>query len=99
MTNRVKEVIARALYEWSGSGQGVDDMLAEIAMAQSDAILAALEAAGYVVVERAVIDALVVALEKAKPYVAAYESEHMSNVALEVLLNADAALALARKKG
>ena len=44
------------------------------------------------------IDALVAALEKAKPYVAAYESEHMSNVALEVLLNADAALARAGRK-
>lgn len=49
MTPSAKEVIAMALYEYSGSGQGVDDMLAEIAMAQTDAILAALEAAGYVV--------------------------------------------------
>ena len=47
-----KEVIAAALFEWGGSGQGVDDILAEIATAQAVAILAALDAAGLVVVPR-----------------------------------------------
>ncbi len=45
------------------------------------------------------IDALVAALEEALPYVASYESEHMSNVALAVMTKAEAALALARKGG
>ncbi len=42
-----REIIARALVDWSGSGQGADDMLAEIANGQADAILAALTAGGY----------------------------------------------------
>lgn len=41
------DIIARALCEWSGSGQGVDDMLAEISAAQSAAILSAISASGY----------------------------------------------------
>ncbi len=47
-----REIIARALVDWSGSGQGADDMLAEIANGQADAILAALTAGGYRILAR-----------------------------------------------
>lgn len=42
-----REVIAQTLFEFSGNGQGVDDMLAEIANAQTETIIDALTAAGY----------------------------------------------------
>lgn len=44
------EVIAAALLEYSGSGQGVDDMLVEIAQSQTSAIIDDLRAAGYIIV-------------------------------------------------
>ena len=57
-----RDVIVKALFDWAGSGQGVDDMLAEIAQAQSDAILSALAAAGYRVVREGGLDAAIEAL-------------------------------------
>lgn len=54
--DKAREIIADALFEFSGSGQGVDDMLAAIAEAQSDVILSALSAAGYRVVGPGEVD-------------------------------------------
>ena len=34
-----RDIVAKALYDWAGSGQGVDDMLAAIAEGQADDIL------------------------------------------------------------
>ena len=47
-----RDVIAGILFEYSGSGQGVDEMLAEIATAQADAIIAGLEASGRSIVHK-----------------------------------------------
>lgn len=48
----VRDVIAGILFEYSGSGQGVDEMLAEIATAQADAIISGLEASGRAIVHK-----------------------------------------------
>ena len=42
-----RDIVAKALYDWAGSGQGVDDMLAAIAEGQADDILDALTDAGW----------------------------------------------------
>jgi hypothetical protein len=47
-----RDVIAGILFEYSGSGQGVDEMLAEIATAQADAIISGLEASGRSIVHK-----------------------------------------------
>ena len=52
-----REVIAQTLFEFSGSGQGVDDMLAEIANAQTETIIDALTAAGYRILAPSELDA------------------------------------------
>lgn len=41
-----REIIVEALFEFSGSGQGIDDMLKAVSEMQADAIVAGLDAAG-----------------------------------------------------
>jgi hypothetical protein len=45
-----REVIAQSLFDFSGSGQGVDDMLEAIAFEQSHAIFNDLKTAGYSII-------------------------------------------------
>lgn len=40
-------IIADALFDWGGSGQGVDDMLQSIAASQANAVCEALARDGY----------------------------------------------------
>lgn len=47
MPEALKDVIVGALMEYSGSGQGVDDMLYDIACGQADQIVAALHLFGW----------------------------------------------------
>lgn len=47
-----KPTIVGALFTFSGSGQGVDDMLIEIAKGQADQILSDLNDDGFVIVKR-----------------------------------------------
>jgi hypothetical protein len=41
--------IAQALFDYSGSGQGCDDMLADIALSQAKEIMKALKEQGFTV--------------------------------------------------
>ena len=52
MTRYPFEIIAGALLDYSGSGQGVDEMLIAIAEGQASAILEELEQEGWCVVRR-----------------------------------------------
>jgi hypothetical protein len=45
-----REIIAQSLFDFSGSGQGVDDMLEAIAFEQSHAIFNDLKTAGFTII-------------------------------------------------
>lgn len=87
MTASVKEVIAAAIPIYNGCSRD----------AISDVILAALDAAGLVVVPRGAHDALVAALEKSRWYVEAYDTREHNNDQDADLTQIDAAMAMARK--
>lgn len=53
--NTPHDTIAQALFDFSGSGQGVDDMLADIAASQATAILDSLKANGWLIVSKGAI--------------------------------------------